>query len=82
MLFSAFAIADFNNFSKTSLPAFGVNFNIANASSTFFPLIKLATIATFLLEILAYFTVAFVDNSSTSATFSAFFSTFTVSFAL
>ena len=57
-MFSAFAIADLSNFSTISDAAFGVNLTIANASSTSFPLIKSATILTFLLEILAYFRVA------------------------
>ena len=45
-MFSALAIADFNNFSIISEDAFGVNLTIAKASSTFFPLIKSATILT------------------------------------
>ena len=42
-MFSAFAIADFNNFSIITDDAFGVNLTIAKASSTFFPLIKSTT---------------------------------------
>ena len=64
----AFAIADFNNFSIMSEDAFGVNFTIAKASSTFFPLIKSATIFTFLAEILAYFNVAFASITAVSST--------------
>ena len=66
-MFSAFAIADFNNFSITSDDAFGVNFTIAKASSTFFPLIKSATILTFLAEIRAYFKVALASNTAVSS---------------
>ena len=57
-LFSAFALADFTTLAIIEAAPLGVNFNIANASSTFFPLIKSATIFTFLAEILAYFNVA------------------------
>ena len=66
-LFSAFAIADFNNFSIVSDAIFGVNLTIANASDTSFPLIKSATILTFLAEILAYLRVALASIFATSS---------------
>ena len=50
------------DFSNISDDAFGVNFIIANASSTFLPLIRSATIFTFLLDILAYLNVAFASS--------------------
>ena len=50
---------------------FGVNLTIANASSTSFPLIKSATILTFLLEILAYFRVALAHGTTSFCTVSS-----------
>jgi hypothetical protein len=52
-LFSALAIAELRSFTNSSLDAFGANLATVNASSTFLPLIKSATILTFLAEILA-----------------------------
>jgi nanoRNase/pAp phosphatase (c-di-AMP/oligoRNAs hydrolase) len=54
-------LPDFSNFSKISLDAFGANFSIAKASSISLPLIRSATILTFLLDILAYLKVASAD---------------------
>ena len=66
-MFSAFAIADLSNFSIISEEAFGVNLTIARASETSFPLIKSATILTFLAEILAYLRVAFASTTAFSS---------------
>ena len=63
-MFSALAIADFSNFSIITDDAFGVNLTIAKASSALFPLIKSATILTFLDEILAYLRVATACGTS------------------
>src|SRR5699024_8148899 len=62
---------DFNSFSNISDEAFGVYLSIAKASSISLPLIKSATILTFLEEILAYLRVAFACGmiSFTSSTF-------------
>ena len=57
-LFSAFAAADFTTFAMISALLFGVNFNIANASSTLFPLTKEQTNPAFLGDVLTYFATA------------------------
>ena len=60
-MFSAFALADFTTLAIISAAPLGVNFNIANASSTFFPLTRSQICPAFLGDTRTYLAVAFAS---------------------